>query len=94
MFLETICKLPLVFRSLLTAAIVKNNNTWTRILFIFLKIILKQTLKDFNTKCRPQWKDHKSSCQETKIFEIFYYLIAQVKTVGKTIEFLETLENF
>ena len=29
-----------------------------------------------------------------QIFEIFYYLIAQVKTVGKTIEFLETLENF
>ena len=91
MFLETICKLPLVFRSLLTAAIVKNNNTWTRILFIFLKIILKQTWKDFNTKCRPQWKDHKSSCkfipgwkhqkssyQVRQILAFFGHLIPQI----------------
>ena len=37
---------------LLTATIVKNNDIYTRIYFIFLKLVLEQTSKSFNTKFR------------------------------------------
>ena len=35
-------------------AVVKNSHIQAKIYFIFLKIILKQTCKSFNTKFRPQ----------------------------------------
>ena len=45
------------FMSLITALTVKNSHIFAGIYFIFLKIVLKQTLKSFNTKFWPQWKD-------------------------------------
>ena len=40
--------------SLLTAPIIKKSNIWAKIYFIFLKVVLKQTGKPFNTKFRSQ----------------------------------------
>ena len=38
------------FMSLITALTVKNSHIFAGIYFIFLKIVLKQTLKSFNTE--------------------------------------------
>ena len=47
--------------SLLTDPIIKNTQIKDEIYFIFLKSILKQTWKPFNTKFQPLCKDGKSS---------------------------------
>ena len=39
---------------------------WAGIFFIFLKNVIEQTWKVFNTKFGPQWKDRKSSYQDLK----------------------------
>ena len=44
---------------LVTATIVKNSQMLARISFSFLKDVLKQTRKSFNTQYRPQPKDGK-----------------------------------
>ena len=68
----------LLFMSLLTAPIVKNSHIYTRVYFIFLKTVLKQTWTFFNTKFQPQWKDLKSSYQVRIILALFYNLIALI----------------
>ena len=55
-----VCKIFFAFVSLLTVPIVKSSHIEARIYFTFLKNILKQTLKFFNTKYQPHWKDWKS----------------------------------
>ena len=45
------------FTFLLTAPIVKNSHILAGIYFVFLKDVLDQTLKTFDTKFGPQWKD-------------------------------------
>ena len=47
----------LLFIFLLTAPIVKNSYILAGIYFVFLKDVLDQTLKTFDTKFGPQWKD-------------------------------------
>ena len=66
----------LLFMSLLTAPIVKSSHIWARIYFIFLKNVLKQTWKPFNTNSRPQWKDRKSIYQVRQILALFCNVIA------------------
>ena len=44
----------LLFMSLLIAPIIKNSHFYTRIYFVFLKKVQKQTWKPFNTKFWPQ----------------------------------------
>ena len=41
--------------------LLKTVNFLAEIYFIFLKNVIHQTSKDFNTKFGPQWKDRKSS---------------------------------
>ena len=43
--------------SLLTTLIVENIHILAGIRIIFLKNVLDQTWKAFNTKSEPQWKD-------------------------------------
>ena len=64
--------------SLLTALIVENSHIYARVYFIFLKIVLKQAWKYFNTKFRPQWKDLQSSYQVRIILALFCNLIALI----------------
>ena len=64
--------------SLLTALIVKNSHILGRIYFIFLKNILNQTWKAFNTKFGPQWKDRKSSYQVRQVLAVFCKLVALI----------------
>ena len=45
------------FTFLLTAAIVESSHILAGIYFVFLKDVLDQTLKTFDTKFGPQWKD-------------------------------------
>ena len=47
--------------SLLTASIVRENNLFTGIYFIFLRTTVDQTSKPFNTKFEAQWRDEKTS---------------------------------
>ena len=44
----------------------------------FSKKLAKQSLKSFNTKFRPQWKDRKSSNKIRQILALFCNLIAQI----------------
>ena len=60
---------------LLTATIVKSNDIYTRIYFIFLKLVLEQTSKSFNTKFRPQQKGGKSSYKVRQLLAFFYNLV-------------------
>ena len=64
--------------SLLTARTVKNSHIKARVSFIFLKNILKQTWKPFNTKFQPQWKYSKSSYQVRKILVFFCNSVALI----------------
>ena len=56
--------------SLLTASVVKKSHYLAGIYFIFLKKVIGQTSKAFNTKFGPQWKDRKSSYQVRQIFAL------------------------
>ena len=60
---------------LLTAPIVENSNISARTYFTFLKNLLKQTWKSFNTKFQAQWKDRKNSYKVRQILELFGNLI-------------------
>ena len=61
-----VCKI-----SLLTALDVINSNILAGIYFFFLKIVLDQTWKFFNTKFGPQWTDQESSYQVRQILAFF-----------------------
>ena len=56
--------------SLLRALTVKNSYNLTGIYLPFLKNVLYQTLKVFNTKFEPQCNDRESTCQvrQTLVF--------------------------
>ena len=43
-------KLLSLFVSLLVALVIKDSHIFARVYFIFLKAVLKQTLKSFDTK--------------------------------------------
>ena len=47
--------------ALWTALVVKNNHILAGIYFIFLKNVLEQTWKAFNTKFGPPWNNRESS---------------------------------
>ena len=55
--------------SLLTAPIFKKSN------FVFLKNVLYETSKAFNTKFGSQWKDWESSCQVKQVLSLFWKLV-------------------
>ena len=61
---------------LLTTNFVKNGHIYAIILYIFLKTVLNQTLKTFNTNFRRQWKDQKSSSPVREEFALLCDLIA------------------
>ena len=63
--------------SFLTASIVKNSHIEAKIYFMFLKNVLKQTWKSFNTKFRLQWK-RKNIYQVRQILALFCNLIALI----------------
>ena len=63
---------------LITAPIDQNSHIKAKIYFIFLKNVLKQTWKSFNTKFRPQWKDRKSSYKVRQILARSCNLIALI----------------
>ena len=65
----------LLFMSLLPTKFVKNSHIWSKIYFIFLKNVLKQTRNSFNTKFQAQWKACSSSYQLKQILAVFCDLI-------------------
>ena len=65
----------LLLMSLLKIKIVKNIHILSKIYFIFLKNVLKQTRKSFNTKFQTQWKACSSSYQLKQILAVFFELI-------------------
>ena len=67
-----------LFMSLLAAKFIKKSHMYTRVYFIFLKNILKQTWKSFNTKSWPRWKDGKSSKWVRQLLASFSNLIALI----------------
>ena len=67
----------LLFMSLSTAPIVKKTYL-AGIYFIFLKNVLKQTWKSFNTKFRPQCKDRETSLPVKQILVLFCNLLAPI----------------
>ena len=74
-----VCKIFFLrFMFLLTTKFVKNSHIYARILFIFLKIVIKQTWSSFDTKFQPLWKDWESSYQVNHILAIFCHLIALI----------------
>ena len=48
------------------------------IYFIFVESVIHQTLKAFNTKFGPQWKDRKSRSQVKEMFALFCKLVALI----------------
>ena len=56
----------LLFMFLLTNKFFKNSHIQARILFVFLKNIVKQIWSSFNTKLEPHWNDQKSSYKVKK----------------------------
>ena len=64
------------FMSLSTAKFVKKSRIMARLYFIFVKNILNQPWKAFNTKFQPQSKDQNSSYQVRQTFALFFNLIA------------------
>ena len=64
--------------SLLTALIVQNSYILAGIYFIFLKKVLDQTWKVFNTKCGPQWKDGGSSYHVKQTLALLCKLVALI----------------
>ena len=64
-----------LFMSLLPTKFVKNSHIWSKIYFIFLKNVLKQTRNSFNTKFQAQWKACSSSYQLKQILAVFCDLI-------------------
>ena len=70
-------KFCFAFLSLLTAPIVKKSHTSAGNYVMFLKNVLKQTWKSFNTKLWPQWKDIKSREQLKQTLALFWSLVAQ-----------------
>ena len=79
-------KILFCFLSLLTALIVKNNHILAGIYFIFLKKVLYQTWKTFNTKVEPQWTDWERSYQVKQILALFCKLIALILGSKSVIE--------
>ena len=61
-----------------TTKFVKNSHIEARIVFIFLKNVLKQIWNSFNTKFQPQWKDQENSHQIRHILGLFFQLIALI----------------
>ena len=57
--------------SLLAAPIIKNSHIYAGTYSIFLKIVLNQSSKYFNTNFRNQWKDRKRSYQLKQILVLF-----------------------
>ena len=76
----------LLFVSFLTALIVENSQILAKIFFIFLKNVLDQTWKAFNTKFGRQWKD-----REKTIFICFNFRLGlcqrRVTKIVKQIKF-------
>ena len=64
-----------LFMSLLPTKFVKNSHIWSKIYFIFLKNVLKQTRNSFNIKFQAQWKPCSSSYQLKQILAVFCDLI-------------------
>ena len=62
--------------SLSTAKFVKKSRIMARPYFIFVKNILNQPWKAFNTKFQPQSEDQNSSYQVRQSFALFFNLIA------------------
>ena len=65
----------LLLMSLLKIKIVKNIYILSKIYLIFLKNVLKQTRKSFNSKFQTQWKACSSSYQLKQILAVFFELI-------------------
>ena len=63
--------LQIFLLSLLTALIVKSSHILTE---IFLKSVMDQVWKSFNTEPEPPWKDQKSSYQARQFLALFYNL--------------------
>ena len=68
----------LLFMYLLTARFVKSSHIQARILFVFLKNDLKQTLNSFNIKFQPHSKYQKSSCEVSQNLALFCNSIALI----------------
>ena len=69
----------LLIMLLLTNKVVKSSHISTRIFFIFLNNVLKQTWNSFNTKFQPRWKDRESINQVRQILELFCHFIANFR---------------
>ena len=74
--------------SLLTASIDRNSHNLLETYFIFLKDVLEQKWKTFNTKFGPKWKDQKSRYEERRFLAFFAKLLlhVRVKTMLKALE--------
>ena len=62
------------FMSLFRALIAKNSYILSWIYFIFLKNVVDQTWKAFNTKFGPQCKDRESSYQVRQTLALFLHI--------------------
>ena len=69
--------------SLSAALIVKSSHILAGIYFIFLKKVLDQTWKAFNTNFGRQGKDQDSSYQVRQILALFCKLVAPI--LGKNL---------
>ena len=63
-----------------------------RIFLFFLKNILKQFWKSFNTKFQPPWNDRKSSYKVKQNLKVFCYLIALI-LVSNSVTGLRVIKN-
>ena len=76
--MNIIAKISFTFYVFINSLIVRNGHTLTGIYFIFLKNVLDQTWKAFNTKFGPQWEDRESSYQIRQILALFCKLVALI----------------
>ena len=64
--------------SLLTTPIFKNSRILAGVYFIFLKSVLEQTWKSFDTEFGPQWKDQEKSYQVKENLALFCTVVALI----------------
>ena len=77
-YYNIIAKISFTFYVFINSLIVRNGHILTGIYFIFLKNVLDQTWKAFNTKFGPQWEDRESSYQIRQILALFCKLVALI----------------
>ena len=83
--LDCLQNFNLLFISLSTASVFKNNHILSGIYYIFLKNVIDQTWKAFITIFWFQWKDRESSNQVIQILALFCKLVA-LKEFGAKLE--------